>query len=106
MLREQRAHCVIQRQIASIQQTKNEESGPSRRVEVLEDENAKLRALASRTFSDLRMAIDPIAPDEQYYLYDLSATPIDWVTEELSEDMKHCTDIVSEALQHYQIINN
>ena len=104
MLREQRTHCAIQRQMASVQ-PKSEESAPSR-VEILEDENAKLRALASRTFADLRVAIDPIAPDEQYYLYDLSAVPIDWITEELSEDMKHCTNIVSEALQHYQIINN
>jgi hypothetical protein len=106
MLREQRAHCAIQRHLSSQPiKPQEEESGPSR-VEILEDENAKLRTLSSRTFSDLRAAIDPIAPDEQYYMYDLSAVPLDWVIEELSEDMKHCTDIVAEALLHYQIINN
>lgn len=107
MLRELRAQCNIHRPISNSgsENPPNSQamSENSSRLEVLEDENAKLRGVLGRTFGELKQAVDQIAPDEQWYNYDMSAVPLDWVIEEMSEDMKHCTEIVTEALQQYHL---
>lgn len=104
MLRELRAQCNIHRPFfINESQTKEKMKSSLSRLEILEDENAKLRGVLSRTFTELRQTVDKIAPDEQWYSYDMSAVPLDWVIEELSEDMKHCTEIVTEALQQYHL---
>lgn len=104
MLRELRAQCNIHRPLPPTQTTAQAEpKSSSPRLEVLEDENAKLRGVLGRTYGELKHAVDQIAPDEQWYNYDISAVPLDWVIEEMSEDLKHCTEIVTEALQQYHL---
>lgn len=107
MLRELRAQCTLHRPIQIVlERPEPEEEGSGLRAEVLEDENAKLRSVLSRSYTELRHAIDQIAPDEQWHGYDLSAIPLNWVIEELSEDMRHCTNIVTEALQQFHLQND
>lgn len=99
MLREQRTHCLMHREIAANTSNAISNQEESTRIDILEDENAKMRVLLMRTFKDLREAIDPVAPDETYHLYDLSAVPLDWIIEELASDLKHCTDLAAEIIE-------